>query len=320
MPGMNLRFQRWFAIAILLLGTSWLFVPLDGAQIIQRPFAGVILREQTESSPRNLRIHIVEIDLATPGIRFKLTPPGGSMETVRNTTLGFLRQERAQLAINAHFFLPFPSTSPDAMLIGLAASDGNVYSSFESPVQSYAIVTDAPAINIDPMNRVSVVHRNPAFADGTHVLESVRLWNALAGSAQIVTDGVKTIPSYKDSLHPSGLLEPGGPGSYDNTRSWYDVPNARTAMGITRDNRTLVLFVVDRAAGSMGMTVGEVADILIQDYSVSNALNLDGGGSTTLAMENPSTHMGELVNVSDDNPAGRSVGSNLAIFANPIEK
>jgi hypothetical protein len=88
------------------------------------------------------------------------------------------------------------------MLIGLAASDGNVYSSFESPVQSYAIVTDAPAINIDPMNRVSVVHRNPAFADGTHLLESVRLWNALAGSAQIVTDGVKTIPSYKDSLHP----------------------------------------------------------------------------------------------------------------------
>jgi exopolysaccharide biosynthesis protein len=75
-------------------------------------------------------------------------------------------------------------------------------------------------------------------------------------------------------------------------------------MGITRDNRTLVLFVVDRAAGSMGMTVGEVADILIQDYSVSNALNLDGGGSTTLAMENPSTHTGELVNVSDDNPAG----------------
>ncbi len=68
------------------------------------------------------------------------------------------------------------------------------------------------------------------------------------------------------------------------------------------------------------MTGGEVADILIRDYSVINALNLDGGGSTTLAMENPSTHAGELVNVSDDNPQGRYVGSNLAIFANPIQK
>jgi exopolysaccharide biosynthesis protein len=63
-----------------------------------------------------------------------------------------------------------------------------------------------------------------------------------------------------------------------------------------------------------------VADILIRDYSVVNALNLDGGGSTTLAMENPATHVGELVNVSDDNPQGRYVGSNLAIFANPIQK
>ena len=43
------------------------------------------------------------------------------METVRNTTVGFLNEEHAQIAVNAHFFLPFPSTNSDAMLIGLAA-------------------------------------------------------------------------------------------------------------------------------------------------------------------------------------------------------
>jgi len=265
-------------------------------------------------------MHIVQIDLTAPGIRFKLTKPGGSMETVRNTTLDFLNQEHAQIAINAHFFLPFPSTSADAMLIGFAASNGIVYSAFESPVQSYAIVVDAPAINIDASNRAVIVHRDPAFSEGRHVREGVMLWNALAGSAQIVTDGVKTIPVYKDEQHPEGLLTPGGAAGYDNVRSWYNVLNARTAIGITRDNRTLVLFTVDRAIGSFGMTGGEVADILIRDYAVVNALNLDGGGSTTLAMENPTTHVGELVNVSDDSPAGRYVGSNLAIFANPIQK
>jgi len=320
MRAMNLRVRRLFAVAVLLVCAGRTRIPLDGAQTIQRPFAGVSLTERTESTPRSLRMHIVQVDLATPGIRFKLTPPGGAMETVRRTTLGFLNQEHAQVAINTHFFLPFPSESPDAMLIGLAASEGHVYSAFESPVQSYAIVADAPAINIDSMNRVSIVHRNPAFADGSHVLESVPLWNAVSGSAQIVTEGVKTIPAYKDPQHPAGLLAPGGTASYDNVRSWYDALNARTAIGITRGNRTLVLFIVDRAGGSLGMTVGEVADLLIRDYSVSNALNLDGGGSTTLAMENPATHRGELLNVSDDNPAGRSVGSNLAIFANPIQK
>src|SRR5262249_25995985 len=79
--------------------------------------------------------------------------------------------------------------------------------------------------------------------------------------------------------------------------------------------RTLFLFTVDRAGGSLGLSVGEVADILIHDYGVYNALNLDGGGSATLAMEHPITHQRSIVNVSSDNPNGRAVASSLAVFA-----
>jgi exopolysaccharide biosynthesis protein len=53
------------------------------------------------------------------------------------------------------------------------------------------------------------------------------------------------------------------------------------------------------------MKIGELSDLLIRDYRVYNALNLDGGGSTTLAMESPVTHVGEIVNVSSDNSKGR---------------
>ena len=63
------------------------------------------------------------------------------------------------------------------------------------------------------------------------------------------------------------------------------------------------------------MTVGEVADLLINDYGVYNALNLDGGGSTTMAMQNPVTGIDSIINVSSDNPGGRAVGSNLVVFA-----
>ena len=256
-------------------------------------------------------MHVIEIDLTTPGIGFKLTAPGGTLETVRQTTLDFLKQEHAQVAINAHFFLPFPSKSPDAMLVGFAASSGTIYSTFEAPAQSYAIIANAPAINIDPSNHASIVHNNSRFADGKQVQENVTVWNALAGSAQIVTNGVKTIPTYR----PAGLLTPGGPRNYSSTNSWYDAIQARTAIGLSRDSRTLYLFTVDRAGASLGMQVGEVADLLMRDYGVYNALNLDGGGSTTMAMENPVTHVGGIVNGSSDNPNGRSVGSNLAVFA-----
>src|ERR1035437_1098832 len=155
---------RWLLIAIWC---SW----LPAADTVQHPFRGVTYIERVETAPRALRMHIVKIDLAAPGIAFKLSPPGGKLETVRQTTLEFLLQEHAQIAVNAHYFLPWPSSSPEASLVGFAASNGTVYS---------------------------------AFADGKHILEPVKVWNAVAGSAQIVTGGVKTIPA----SDPLGVLHP----------------------------------------------------------------------------------------------------------------
>src|SRR5262249_45639785 len=134
-----------------LIASVWL-TDLQAEEVVEHPFLGVTHITRTETLPRNIKMHIVRIDLTIPGIRFELTAPGGSLETVRQTTLAFLNQKRTQVAINSHFFLPFPSASPDAMLIGLAAANGNVYSAFEMPVQSYAIVTNAPAINLDASN------------------------------------------------------------------------------------------------------------------------------------------------------------------------
>ncbi len=305
---------RRFVLALAVLSSAG----LHAASNVSHPFAGVTYIDRTETSPRDIHMHVAQIDLEAAGLRFRLTPPSGKLETARQTTLDFLKQEHAQIAINAHFFIPFPTTDTEVSLIGLAASDGNVYSAFETPVQNYALVRDAPAINIDSANHAEIVHRDAKSPEGKHVIEKVKLWTALAGSAQIVTDGVRTIPIYDDDMHPGAALIPGGPNDYSNAKSWYDVLQARTAIGISRDGRTLTLFTVDVRGGSAGLKVGEVADILMRDFGVWNALNLDGGGSTTLAMEDPSTHLAAVVNTSSDNAAGRAVGSNLAVFAAPV--
>jgi hypothetical protein len=299
-------------------------------------------------NPRLARMNILLVDLMSPGIHFKLTPPGENLpavapgsttpnwpvvpfEVVRQRTLDFLNTSHAQAAINAHFFAPFPvpggsTQGAYAYVIGLAASRGKVYSGFESPIQSYAIVTNSPVLNIDRSNNASVVHRAPDSADGMDVLEDVELWNALAGSGQILTNGVKTIPEYTDATHPDELLTPGpvpplGPLPLTYTRAgrhWYDLSNARTAIGVTEDGRTLVLFTVDGTNGGHGMQVGEVADLLKNDYAVWNALNLDGGGSTTMAVEDPVTHVRRLVNVPADNPP-RLEASNFAVYSDAVD-
>lgn len=310
------RWARGMFVWILFAVAGWSAV-LPGAQIVEKPFVGITHIRRTEISPRIVNMHIVKIDLTARGIGFILTSPGGTRETVRQTTLDFRNQQRAQVVINSHFFLPFPSSDSDVWLIGLAASKGNVYSSFEAPVQSYAIVANAPAINIDSRNHATIVHNDTRFADGKHVRENVALWNALSGSAQIITNGVRTIPTYAGARNPGGLLTPGGDAPYSNSDSWYDRVRARTAIGLSKDNKTLFLFTVDETTGgkSGGMKVGEVADLLIRDYGVYNALNLDGGGSTTLVMEDTVTLAGVVMNVSSDRSNGRAVGSSLGIFA-----
>ena len=304
----------WRAAIILTL-SCWPAALLQAGETVTHPFVGITVIARSETSPRAINMHIVKIDLTAPGIGFELTPPGGTQETVRQTTLAFLNQEHAQLAINAHFFLPFPSFEINSILVGLAASNGNVYSSFETPEQTCCIVADAPALNIDVLNHASIVHYNPSFVDGMHVMENVSLWNTVAGSAQIITNGKKTIPVYRDASHPDGVLTPGGPDSSSNSNSWYALKNSRTVIGLSQDNRTLFLFTVDKAGGSLGMSIEEVADLLISDYGVYNALNLDGGGSTTMAMQDPATGVGAIINVSSDNPKGRFVACNLAVFA-----
>ena len=61
--------------------------------------------------------------------------------------------------------------------------------------------------------------------------------------------------------------------------------NPRTAAGISRDGRHLFLVTVDgRQAFSKGVTLPGMAAIL-KRYGAWNAINLDGGGSTTLAAD-----------------------------------
>ena len=308
-------FGKSFRLLFALLG-AWPVVG-NAAVSITQPFVGITLIARSEAAPRNIRMNVALVDLTEPGISFKLTPPSGTRDTVRQTTLEFLDQEKAQIAINVHFFVPYPSAETEVDIVGLAVSGGKIYSPYEGqPVgpgyvdQSYAIVAHAPALNIDLSNRVSVVHRDPSFPDHRHTLPSVSLWNAFAGSAQIVSNGRRTVPSYTGI---AGGLNPSK--GYSDTNSWYSMPKARTAVGVTANRRTLVLFTVDQAAGSAGMTVLEVADLLSKDYQVADALNLDGGGSTILAMQDPVTRRGRIVNMSGDNLRGRAVGSSLAVFA-----
>ena len=112
-------------IRMLRILALWLAAAgLWASDTVSTPFRGVTHIYRTETAPRDLHIHIVKIDLDGSGDAVQADTSRGSRETVRQTTLDFLRKEHAKVAVNAHFFTPFPSKEIEAWLVGYAASEG----------------------------------------------------------------------------------------------------------------------------------------------------------------------------------------------------
>ncbi|WP_010281305.1 phosphodiester glycosidase family protein [Bacillus timonensis] len=88
----------------------------------------------------------------------------------------------------------------------------------------------------------------------------------------------------------------------------------RTAVGFSVDRKTMILAAVDgRQADSRGMTIKEVAE-LMKEHGAHYALNLDGGGSTTMVARKPGTEDVKVVNEPSDG-AERSVPNGIGIFS-----
>jgi exopolysaccharide biosynthesis protein len=96
--------------------------------------------------------------------------------------------------------------------------------------------------------------------------------------------------------------------------------NARTALGLSSDNRYLTLMTVNRSLRSItptywGASLYDVG-VLLSGFGASKGLNLDGGGSALMASWDPVSGSAQLLNAPLFG-AERNVGSNLGIAYSP---
>ena len=95
------------------------------------------------------------------------------------------------------------------------------------------------------------------------------------------------------------------PGSDFFTRA----PHPRTAVGTSKDGRTLYFVVADgRRPDVPGMTLPELADFLVQEVGACAAMNLDGGGSSAM-------WAGDAIVNRPSDGAERKVGNHLAVVS-----
>ncbi len=132
--------------------------------------------------------------------------------------------------------------------------------------------------------RVAVEHTTKAD-------DGAALRAAIGGNQLLLDDGEVVAPA--DPLHP------------------------RTAVGFSADGRRMFLLTVDgrQSAYLLGLNLQDVASIL-KEMGAHNALNLDGGGSSTLVARTPGAETALVENTPSDG-AERPVPNGLALYAPP---
>jgi exopolysaccharide biosynthesis protein len=286
---------------------------------VTEPFEGVRLIHSKSMTPRQVDMWIVEIDMSAPGVSFLVTTSNGDLigDTTPETTRAFVTREGAQIGINGSFFAMAAkgaASKGQYDVLGLSASKGDAYSPFQKGcVDAINISKDNVATIIrgtgKPMKVASAKPRPQNVGDkkekesepdiGFAHTPDVELYNALSGKTRLVKDGTN-VAGNDPAIHP------------------------RTGIGIKADGKLLLFTVDGREPGhSLGMKFCEMADAMIS-FGARDAISLDGGGSTTLVMDDPTTPANDpkVLNLPCDplpntkeHGKERPTGNNLAVFA-----
>ncbi|MCL5428244.1 MAG: phosphodiester glycosidase family protein [Chloroflexi bacterium] len=215
-------------------------------------FQGITYERIVRQSPRPMVIHVVTVDLKASGIKTLVTQgdPNQARPLSAKTTSQFLEDNNLQLAINGDAFTPWQDLGP----LGYSPKPGERVTPqgfAASKGTVYSQDTDEqPTLYIYKNNKTSM-----------NALTG-KVYNAVSGFELILWNG-----NIRDGLNNSDT-------------------DPRTAVGLNRAGNKLIIVVVDgRQPGySEGATLAELAQILAEHKAYS-AMNLDGGGSSTLVIE-----------------------------------
>lgn len=145
-------------------------------------------------------------------------------------------------------------------------------------------------------NKITAASANPlSIPENGYVLVGPKSKLGKLFGAEYVDIQIKTNPKWEKVQH----IISGGPYLVKDDKIFIDMTaqklqsiggrNPRTAIGYTKDNDLILVAVDGREGSSVGLTFVELAN-LMKSFGCTNAINLDGGGSTVMYIK------GQIVN------------------------
>lgn len=262
----------------------WLRLRQQPAPLSQTLFRGVTYQRLVQRSPRPMMIHVVTVDLRAEGIRLLVTPgdPKAERPLKARTTTQFLEEFGVQVAVNGDGFTPWYSNT----IFDYYPHSGDLVSPIGFAASQGVVYSpntdDQPVIYFSRTNRAR-------FG-----LPIGKVYHAISGNLMLVEQG-QSLPTPQSE------------------------PQPRTALGLDKNGNRLIILVVDgRQPGySEGATLAELAEMFVSLGAIQ-AMNLDGGGSSTLAMEKNGKAFLLNTPINHGIPGRqRPVGNHLGIYALP---
>lgn len=199
------------------------------------------------------------------------TPSGPGVEVV-------LDSHGEVTAVNTSRGMPVPAGRMTLQAIG---TDAERLSSLAAPGSRLKVTTDL----------ISETGKHLKIGATTDVAN---------GGPVLVENGRENVTAARD-----GMVRTGDSNSF--YYGWVHKRNPRTIAGVDAQGRTLLVTADGRQTTSLGLSLKEAADVA-QSLGMVDALNLDGGGSTTMAVE------GQVVNSPSDAAGERAVGDALTLL------
>ena len=161
-------------------------------------------------------------------------------------------------------------------------------------------------------NKIIAASANPlSIPENGYVLVGPKAQLGKLFGAEYVDININTNPKWENVKH----IISGGPYLVKDNQIFIDMTaqklqsiggrNPRTAIGYTKDNDLVLVAVDGREGSSIGLTLVELAN-LMHSLGCTNAINLDGGGSTVMYVK------GQIVN-HPHQPGGISLSNAIVI-------
>jgi len=260
-------FDRLRLIPLLLFPMWYATSGCIGAEAectTNRPFPGVVYYTEIRHDPPT-RLFIAEVELTNSNVRLRVAPGGpdpdgpGRWQTTLMTPTSIAAREGFDLVVNGDFF--------DGR--GLKDAEGT-NSNYRAEIWA---AVNGPAVTDGRVWSTStnpwpclVVHKDRKVTIEILDQPSPDDWEVVAGNTLLLQAGA-AVPHKSKTRHP------------------------RSVVGLDKNGTRLVLLVVDgRKPGvAVGMNYDELAAEMLR-LGCYQALNLDGGGSSVMAVRDGSTY------------------------------